>query len=65
VSATVGGLQATVEFAGAAPGLVTGVIQFNIRIPTPPPGMSLSGNQQVIITINGVSSRTDVTIAIQ
>jgi uncharacterized protein (TIGR03437 family) len=32
-TATVGGAPATVTFAGAAPGLVTGVVQVNIQLP--------------------------------
>jgi uncharacterized protein (TIGR03437 family) len=65
VSATVDGVPANVEFAGAAPGLVTGVNQYNIRIPRAQPGKPMTGNLQVQITINGVSSPVGVTIAVQ
>jgi uncharacterized protein (TIGR03437 family) len=61
ITATIGGQPATVEFAGAAPGLVTGVIQLNLR-PTP----GVRGNAlQVVITIDGISSPLGPTVAIQ
>jgi uncharacterized protein (TIGR03437 family) len=61
ITATVAGLPARVEFAGAAPGLVSGVNQFNIHIPPGTP----SGNQQIVITISGISSPFGATIAVQ
>jgi uncharacterized protein (TIGR03437 family) len=64
-SATIGGIPAEVVFAGAAPGLAAGVEQWNIRVPTPPPGTSLSGTQPVVITVNGVSSPAGPTVTIQ
>jgi uncharacterized protein (TIGR03437 family) len=61
-TATVGGLPATVQFAGAAPGLVTGVFQVNILIPltvTPGPNVSIT------VSFNGVSTPVGTTIAVQ
>jgi adhesin/invasin len=55
VSATVGGLPATVQFAGLAPGFA-GLIQVNAQIP---PGLS-PGDQPVFITINGAPSNAGV-----
>src|SRR5262249_54645411 len=52
VSATVGGVAARVDFAGQAPGLVTGIMQFNLFVSPGTP----TGNQPVVITINGISS---------
>jgi uncharacterized protein (TIGR03437 family) len=60
VTATVGGLPATVEFAGAAPGLVTGVIQINLR-----PDPSVRGIVPVEISIAGITSPGGPTVAIQ
>jgi uncharacterized protein (TIGR03437 family) len=61
VSATIGGQPSTVEFIGAAPGLVTGVIQVNLLVP---PGVSGS-NLPVAVTIDGVTSAMGPTVAVQ
>jgi uncharacterized protein (TIGR03437 family) len=64
VTATIGGKPATVVFAGAAPGDVTGVVQFNIQIPTGVSGSSLP----LVLTITGPAtsqSQTGATIAVQ
>ncbi len=58
---TVGGVPASVTYSGAAPGLVSGAVQINVRIPDNVP----SGDQQVVITSNGVSSPANVTVAVQ
>ena len=61
VSATVGGLPATVYYAGIAPGLVQGAMQVNVQIPsgvTPGPGVPIA------ITVGNATSNT-VTLAIQ
>jgi uncharacterized protein (TIGR03437 family) len=51
VSATIGGLPATVSFAGLAPGFI-GLVQLNIIVPT-----SLSaGSYPLIVTIDGQAS---------
>ncbi len=49
VGATVGGLPATVQFAGLAPGFA-GLTQVNVQIP---PGLP-PGDQPVFVTVNGV-----------
>jgi uncharacterized protein (TIGR03437 family) len=60
-TATVGGQPATVQFAGAAPGLVTGVFQINIQVPT-----GITGNNvPVTVSINGSSTTQLTTIAVQ
>jgi uncharacterized protein (TIGR03437 family) len=62
VTATIGGQPATVQFAGAAPGLVTGVFQANVQIPS---GIG-TGTWPVTLSINGVPiTNTSVTIAVQ
>jgi len=61
VTATVGGVPAVVEYAGAAPGIVSGVMQVNLRIPA----TVASGNLQVFITVGTVTSQSNVTAAVQ
>ncbi len=60
VTATVGGVPATVEYAGIAPGLVQGVIQVNIHLPAGVSGLSVP----VVVTV-GDKSSSPVTIAVQ
>jgi trimeric autotransporter adhesin len=61
VTATIGGQNAVVEFVGAAPGLVTGVVQVNLRVP-----IGVTGNTlPVSFTVNGVASPGGVTVAVQ
>jgi uncharacterized protein (TIGR03437 family) len=61
VTATVGGMPAIVEYAGAAPGIVSGVMQVNLRISD----SVASGNQPVFITVGTVTSQSNVTVAVQ
>jgi uncharacterized protein (TIGR03437 family) len=60
VTASVGGQPATVDFAGNAPGLITGVVQFNVHVPK-----GVTGNVGITISINGVPSPLGTTIAVQ
>ncbi|HYO81702.1 MAG TPA: hypothetical protein VES20_09890, partial [Bryobacteraceae bacterium] len=64
VSARVNGQPASVEYAGAVPGLAAGVLQVNVRIPE---NLSLAGPAQVPIDIMiGTSmSQTGVTVAVR
>ncbi len=61
VTATINGVNAPIQFAGAAPGEVTGVIQVNLLVPA---GVSGS-TQPLAVTINGVVSPPGPTVAIQ
>lgn len=61
VTATIGGRNAPILFAGAAPGYVTGVVQFNIQVPI---GVS-GGALPIVVTINGVASQASATVAVQ
>ena len=61
VTANVGGLPATVQYAGAAPGQLAGVSQINIQIP---PGLP-AGDVPVVIQMGGSSSQAGVTIAVK
>jgi uncharacterized protein (TIGR03437 family) len=60
VSVSIGGRTAQVLYAGNAPGLVSGVLQVNVRVPD-----SLSGRQPVILTVGGVQSQAEVNVAVQ
>ena len=48
-------------YAGAAPGLVAGVFQINVRIPE---GVE-PGPQPVVVQIGTASSSPEVTVAVQ
>jgi uncharacterized protein (TIGR03437 family) len=65
VTATVGGVPAVVQYAGAAPVLVAGVFQVNVTIPDSVP----SGNAVLVIQVGTkggtTSSQPGVTVAIQ
>ena len=62
VTATVGGVPATINYAGSVNGLVSGVIQVNVVIPQVAPG---GPSVPVVITVGGVTSPSVATIAIQ
>jgi uncharacterized protein (TIGR03437 family) len=61
VTATINGVAAPVQFAGAAPGEVTGVIQVNLTVPTGVSGTGLP----LSITINGSTTLSGPTVAVQ
>ena len=61
VTATVGGQPATVLYTGAAPTLITGVVQINLQLPAGVSGSALP----VVITIDGVMTTGGATVAVQ
>jgi uncharacterized protein (TIGR03437 family) len=61
VSATVGGLAATVQYAGEAPGAVQGVMQLNLLLPA---GVPTGSAVPVKVTVGTATSQANVTIAI-
>jgi len=62
VSVTVQGIDAEVLYAGAAPGLVEGLVQINCRVPlSVTPGVAVP----VGITVGTASSPAGVVMAIQ
>ncbi len=62
VSVTIDGLPAKVVYAGAAPGLVAGVLQINVLVPANAYGATYD---QVIVTVGDYVSPTAVTITVQ
>jgi uncharacterized protein (TIGR03437 family) len=61
-SVRIGGLPAAVTYAGAAPGIIEGVVQINAVVPT---GIAASATVPVDVTIGGVTSPSGVTIAVR
>jgi len=62
VAAAIGGIPATVLYAGAAPGYSTGLQQVNLMIPpNAPKGAAVA----LVLTVNGMATQTGVTIGVQ
>jgi uncharacterized protein (TIGR03437 family) len=62
VTGTIGGISATVQYAGGSPGLVAGVVQVNLLVPqTVTPGNAVP----VVINVGGANSQAGVTIAVR
>ena len=62
VTATIDGIPATVTYAGAAPGLINGAIQVNVRVPStvnPNPAAALS------LSMGGFTTQPGVTVSIR
>ena len=62
-SLQIGGVNATILYAGGVSGLVSGIIQINARIPAA--GFTASKTTPVVLTVNGVASPTGATIGIK
>ena len=60
VTATIGGKSATVQFAGGAPGVVAGIMQVNVVVPS---GLS-AGAVPVVVQVGTTPSQSGVTIAV-
>jgi uncharacterized protein (TIGR03437 family) len=61
-SVWIGGTQVEVLYAGAAPGLVAGVLQVNARIPK---GISIGPSVPVLLAVGDFKSQAGVTLAVQ
>ena len=61
VTVTIGGVGAVVQYAGSAPGLVSGVLQVNAVVPQ---GIS-TGVVPVVVSVGGVISPAGVTVAVR
>jgi uncharacterized protein (TIGR03437 family) len=61
VQVFVGGANAAVLYAGPAPGLIAGLGQINIRIPT----TIGAGAASVVVLANGIPSQPGVTLSVR
>ena len=61
VTATIGGVAATVQYAGTASGLVAGVTQVNVQVPA---GVKAGNSVPVVLTGAGASSPGSYMVAI-
>ena len=62
VSVRIGGMQARVSYAGAAPGMVAGTLQVNCMVPMESPvGYAIP----IVLSVGKTSSQAGVTLAIQ
>jgi uncharacterized protein (TIGR03437 family) len=62
VTATIGGINATVLYSGEAPTETSGLQQINIQLPA---GVPPGANVPVTLTVNGSPTQAGVTVAIQ
>ncbi|MBI1789004.1 MAG: hypothetical protein HYR60_15850 [Acidobacteria bacterium] len=62
VTVEIDGIDAEVTYAGAAPGLVAGLMQVNARVP---PGVTPARDAAVVLRVGQFSSRSGVTLRIQ
>jgi len=60
VTATIGGQSATVTYAGAVPGALFGLYQFNVVVPD---GVA-PGNAAVVVKVADVTSQNGVSIVV-
>ena len=58
VSVTIGGIPATVQYAGGVAGQIAGLMQINVQIPN---GVAAGGYVPVVVRIGGASSALDAT----
>ena len=61
VSATVGGVPTTIQYAGGVPGNVAGLMQVNILVPS---GIATGGYVPVVLKVGSASSSTGVWISV-
>jgi len=62
VTVTVGGQNAPVKYAGGAPGMVAGLMQVNVQIPT---GIPTGNGVPVVLRVGSVFSQGGVTISVR
>ncbi len=62
ITVTIGGEAAPVSYQGAAPGLVAGLIQVNVRIPT---GITPGPTVPLTLTVGDTPAQNTVTIAVK
>jgi uncharacterized protein (TIGR03437 family) len=62
VTVMIGGQPAQVTYAGSSPGLVSGIMQVNAQVPD---GIASGAAVTVVMTVGGINSQLNVTIAVQ
>jgi uncharacterized protein (TIGR03437 family) len=62
VTATIAGLSAPVQYAGGVFGLVAGVMQVNVLIPQ---GVAVGSSVPIVLTVGGIATQANVTLAIK
>ena len=62
VTATVGGLNAEVQYAGGVPGLLAGFLQVNVLIPQK---IATGNSVPIVLNIGGHSTQTGVTLSVR
>jgi uncharacterized protein (TIGR03437 family) len=62
VTATIGGVAANVLYAGAAPGLIAGVVQVNVQVPA---GVATNAGAPISLQMGSFTSQPGVTVSIQ
>ncbi|HJZ96086.1 MAG TPA: hypothetical protein VKE70_06245 [Candidatus Solibacter sp.] len=61
IAITIGGQGANYSFAGEAPGLVSGVLQLNVTVPT----NVGTGDLALVVSIGGNTTQTGVTVSVR
>jgi uncharacterized protein (TIGR03437 family) len=62
VTVTMGGINATVQYAGSASDAVAGLLQVNVVVPQ---GVSPAAAVPVVVGVGGVASQPGVTLAVK
>jgi uncharacterized protein (TIGR03437 family) len=62
VEASIGGTNATVIYAGQAPGQTSGLQQINLQVPA---GIAPGPGSEIVLTLNGASTQPGVTVAVK
>ena len=62
VTVTIGGQPAQVVYAGSSPGLISGIMQVNAQVPD---GIASGAAVPLVMTVGGINSKLNVTIAVQ
>jgi uncharacterized protein (TIGR03437 family) len=61
VQVSIGGYEALYTYAGEAPGMVVGVMQLNVQIPS----TAHSGNLSITVSVGGNISQSGITVSVQ
>lgn len=62
VTATIGGLNAQVQYAGGSPGALAGLLQVNVLVPQK---IAAGPSVPIVLTIGGKTTQTGVTVSIR